>query len=178
MSYLDNYGNKVVRQTLELAGQNVGYTSVLQYPEQLHPYVYAQMIADNISFTLLEAEKSREFADSYRNFRVGSAALAVYRRGEQMRKSFVHGANAKPISGSDIINVHAEHTILSMVETGRQPTEHTHHVPLIGIIGDLQADQQSGTDTVTLHPCGICREVFQEEGSPIDNTSLVVTANT
>ncbi len=177
MNYLNNHGNKLVRQTLELSEQNVGYTSVLQYPEQLHPFVYAAMVADNVSFILLEAEKSREFADSYRNFRVGSAALAVYRRGEQMRKSFVHGANSKPVSGSDIINVHAEHTILSMVETGRRTDEQTHHVPLVGIIGDLQADQQSGTDTATLHPCGICREAFQEQESLVDSTSLIVTTN-
>ncbi len=149
---------------------------MLRYPEQLDPRVYAESIAGNVNYVLLEAENARQEADSYRGFTVGAAAMAIYRRGEQLRKMYVHGANAKPVQGSDIINVHAEHTVFSMVEDGRMPHETAHHIPLIAIIGDLQPDQQAGTNTSTLHPCGICRDMFHEDRSPIDDTSLIVTA--
>lgn len=176
MNYLDNPGNRLVRQTLSLSRENLGYTSTRRYPEQLHPAVNAASIAGNVNFVLLHAELSRQFADSYRDFRVGAAAMAVFRREQQLRMAYVHGANAKPVAGSDIINVHAEHTVLSMVEDARRPGESTYHIPLIAIIGDLQPDQQSGTNTSTLHPCGICRDMFYEDTSPIDDKSLIVTA--
>ena len=125
---------------------------------------------------LAGAEQARALAKSYRNFRVGAAALAVYKNGQTISHRIVHGANAKPVEGSDIINVHAEHILMLNAEAYKEEGDEV-TIPAIAVIGDLQPDQQSNEQTKTLHPCGVCRQAFEEHGSPISHDTICFTAN-
>lgn len=175
MSFSDNPGNKVVRS---MSGLSRLDTPRLYWP-QYNPMDDAEevMMYPGLAIRLLAgAEQARAFAESYRGFRVGAAALAVYRNGRTVSQRIVHGANAKPVAGSDIVNVHAEHVLMLNAEAYKKEGDML-TFPAFAVIGDLQPDQQSNEETRTLHPCGVCREAFEEQGSPVNPDTVCFTAN-
>lgn len=146
-------------------------------PEPEHPLAVSTAAMNSLVVTLLGAEKARQHADSYRQFRVGAAAVAFF-YGPRGRRSlnFAHGVNVKPIQGSDVINVHAEQMVMAGIEASKAPDESV-YVPVMAVVGDLQPDQQSGEETLTLHPCGVCRDAFNQPDTPVDERTLFVSAN-
>lgn len=178
MSYWEtaNPGTRLVKTAYETSAQGVGVQLVGARPP-LYPGEFAATAVNVLIPTLLGAERAREFADSYRDFRVGAAAVAYFysERGSRSLQ-LAHGANVKPTQGSDEINVHAEQMIMAAVEAKRQPDEDV-YVPLMAVVGDLQPDQQSGEQTLTLHPCGVCRDAVAQADTAVDERTLFVTAN-
>jgi cytidine deaminase len=177
MNYLSNPGNRLVRQNMKLEKLDSGkvYMPHLN-PNFPDPIARAWVGANFMVGALLGAEKARLLADSYRDFNVGAAALTTYNMGHVMAHQFVHGANMKPVQGLEDINVHAEHTLLSRIDNQTEKGESA-RVNVLAVVGDIQPDQQSGEVTRTLHPCGVCREQFENPVSPIDESTLFVTAN-
>ena len=178
MSYMENIGNRVVAQTIglnSLDSQKV-YNPLLNNGEHA-PYLSdtALAVANALPIVIAGAMQARDYADSWRNFRVGASALAIYRRGPVRSQMFVHGANMKPTE-ADTVNIHAEHTLMTNILAHKEPKEVV-EATIVAVVGDLQPDQQSGTKTRTLHPCGVCREAFAEPDSPINERTIFVTAN-
>ena len=177
MAYRDNPGNAVLESYTRL--ELLDRAHVRQTPAPVpfaerSPLERRGTIANVTSYLVFEAQKSREFALSYRDFRVGAAALVLYWREGVEFQTYIHGANMKPTS-TDEINVHAEHVLLRSIEKYMRPDDHV-SVPIVSVIGDYQADQQSGKHTRTLHPCGVCRGDFQTFERPSFETTLFVTA--
>lgn len=140
------------------------------------PFEYAVTASNLLVDTLLSAEEARTYSRSWRGFAVGAAATAYFYSEHGARLiDRSHGANTKPAENSDI-NVHAEHVIMSMINHAKRLGEAV-YVPVLAIVGDLQPDQQSGEATKTLHPCGICRDAFEEDVTPISPETLIVTAD-
>lgn len=131
-------------------------------------------VANVLPYLLVEAGKSRELAASYRNFRVGAAALVLYWREGIEYQRYIHGANLKPSSADDI-NIHAEHVLMRSIQRHMQPDDQV-SVPALVVIGDYQHDQQSGRQMRTLHPCGVCRKDFVSFKNPSFAETLFITA--
>jgi cytidine deaminase len=179
MSYRDNPGNRLVEQTVALGIRAHDWEPyVYQYQSDEEKMSAALQIegAKAIPLLLAQAEAARQYARSYRNFRVGAAALSLFYNPEGLsRFGFFMGANVKPVQGSDVINVHAEHELMIQTEQEKYPDENA-SIPFFVVIGDMQADQQTGIETPTLHPCGVCRNTFLENDTPINLDSICVTA--
>jgi|GEM_PF-2680319 len=178
-SYLDNLGNHLVRQAVRLARHDRSgeFTSHQNIELFQHAEAIARLEAvKNIGRLLLAAEQARELADSWREFNVGGAAFVMYfdQQLSSWRFEIAHGANAKP-THDDTINVHAEHTLMTKATEGCLPGEVV-SIPFVCIIGDVQADQQSGLDSATLHPCGLCREAFLQPDTPIGPQTMFLSA--
>ncbi|MEO6761748.1 MAG: hypothetical protein ABI220_05275 [Candidatus Saccharimonadales bacterium] len=177
MNYLDNPGNNVVLRDMQLRKLDTYKVYLPMFRPNL-PEPSDRVVAsiNAIIPTLIGASRAREIAGSHRNFRVGAAALVQYQQGHVFAHQFVHGANIKPVQGLEEINIHAEHSILSKCEVEREPSE-TASIITLAVVGDIQPDQQSGQATTTLHPCGVCREQFEDPACPVDEETLIVTAN-
>lgn len=178
-SYLDNPGNQVVQRIIRMTRDNRHGAFWSHRELEEHREIAATTRAEgirNIGRLIRAAEDAREHALSYRNFRVGAAAFAAFSGGVRpWSYRLIHGANAKPTGNNDI-NVHAEHTLMTTTIESAQPDELA-TIPIMMIMGDLQPDQQTGLETPTLHPCGVCRDAFTEDDSPITQETLIVTAN-
>lgn len=179
MSYLDNPGNRLVRQTVRLGKHDRSGDFVTHRNIEL--FQQAEAVARiegvrNLARMLRAAEESRVHADSWRGFAVGGSAFVMYfnEDAQSWRYELVHGANAKPTEDS-AINVHAEHTLMTKAVEFARPGE-TVSIPFMCIIGDLQPDQQTGVRSSTLHPCGVCREVFKQPDTPVCPTTMFVSA--
>lgn len=179
MSYWSeaNPGTQLVHTAYALDRLGPSGLGLRAEPEPQHPFEIAMAANNALIIALLGAEKARRYADSYRQFLVGAAAVAYF-YGPRGRRSlnFAHGANVKPIQGSDIINVHAEQMVMAGIQASKAPDESV-YVPVMAVVGDLQPDQQSGEETLTLHPCGVCRDAFDQSDTPVDKRTLFVTAN-
>lgn len=177
MGYRDNPGNAVIAAYTQL--ETLDRDHVRQTPANApfslrHMFEQRGTVANVLTYLLVEAEKSREHALSYRNFRVGAAAVVLYWREGREYQMYVHGANMKPTT-SDDINVHAEHVLMRSIERYMRPGDEV-AVPALAVIGDYQDDQQSGRRTKTLHPCGVCREDFCSFEHPSFSDTLFLTA--
>ena len=179
MSYADNPGNSVVRQMVQMGIYRAEWRSLVY--NGLDEIDAARVVlqtegARNLGALIADAERARRYANSYRDFRVGASAFAAYVGGnhETVFESLL-GANSKPVQGSDIINIHAEHELMIQA-TERKLLGQTALIPIFVVIGDLQPDQATGNETATLHPCGVCREAFLEPEAPISPESVCVTA--
>ncbi len=179
MSFRDNPGNGVVQQMVQLGLHRGEWRSHIYGHLSRDAEVQAAVQiegARNIVSLLAQAEWARQYARSYRNFRVGAAALAAYSGGgHPLVIEALLGSNSKPVQGSDAINIHAEHELMIQAMERKLPGQ-VAHIPIFTVMGDLQPDQQTGNETPTLHPCGICRDSFMEPGSPISPESICVTA--
>ena len=179
-SFMDNPGNGIVRQMVQLGLHRGEWRSHVYRDLSAEEATRAALQiegARNIGLVLSQAERARDMARSYRNFRVGAAGLAgYYGAGTPLSIEVLLGANAKPVSGSDIINIHAEHEVMIQAMERRLPQQEA-TIPLFAVVGDLQPDQQTGLETPTLHPCGVCRDAFLEDETPITPDSICVTAN-
>lgn len=179
-SFMDNPGNGIVRQMVQLGLHRGEWRSHVYRDLSAEEATRAALQiegARNIGLVLSQAERARDMARSYRNFRVGAAGLAgYYGAGTPLSIEVLLGANAKPVAGSDIINIHAEHEVIIQAMERRLPQQEA-TIPLFAVVGDLQPDQQTGLETPTLHPCGVCRDAFLEDETPITPDSICVTAN-
>ena len=139
---------------------------------------HRQYGADNAILLLTAAERARAFSRSWRDFRVGAAALAIYEGGGfPTEYRLIHGANFKPEESSNEVNIHAEDILNHRALEGCRPEQKV-SIAAFAVVGDLQPDQQSAVVTDTLHPCGLCRDSFMHPGSPIGPETLGITANT
>lgn len=172
-----NPGTKAIHTAFQLDRMGVSGLHLRNERIPQYPMEFAMASVNALIPSLLGAEKARQHADSYRRFLVGAAAVAYFYGPRGARKmNFAHGANIKPTQGSDEINVHAEHIVMAAINASRQPDEDA-YVPVLAVVGDLQPDQQSGEQTHTLHPCGVCRDAFCQPDTPVDERTLFVTAN-
>lgn len=179
MSYFENAnpGTKLVHTAYKLDRMGVRNRWLPHNREPQFPSEFAAHTANALVQCLLNAEKARQHADSYRQFLVGAAAVAFFYGLQGSRTlELYHGANVKPLEGSDVINVHAEQMIMANISAARQPDESV-YVPLLAVIGDLQPDQQTGRESLTLPPCGVCRDASMQPDTPVDERTLFVTMN-
>ena len=179
MSYTDNPGNRLVGQTVRLGRHDRdGEFETQREVQEFRQGEYLCRIdgVQNIGRLLLAAERARTEADSWRDFRVGAAAMVCYFNPAEhtWRYELVQGANSKPTESGEI-NVHAEHTIMTKAREFALPGE-VYTVPFVVLIGDMQADQQTGIHSPTLHPCGVCRQAFKEPDTPIGPTTMFLSA--
>ena len=179
-SYLDNPGNQLVEQVLRIqkhdrSGEFVSHRALALGEDIIATTRFEG--ARNITALIGAVEDgARPLALSYRKFRVGAAAMVTLFGGDrQWSYMLSHGANVKPVD-SDVINVHAEHELMIKAKESTEEGEEV-NIPIMLVIGDLQADQQTGRESPALHPCGVCRGAFMEEDSPISQETLIVTAN-
>jgi cytidine deaminase len=93
-------------------------------------------------------------AYSWRDFAVGAVGFAM--DPEEQRFGLFTGFNVKS-SQDGVINIHAEQMVLAKAR---------HHgfgrLDALGVLGDPQPDQQSGHQSLTLCPCGLCRTMLAE----------------
>ncbi len=80
------------------------------------------------------------------------------------------GINIKPEKES-AINVHAEQLALQKIKDLGGDV-----ISLIVVVGELQADTQSGRLATTLQPCGLCRDKLDRSGLVVDDGTIVVSA--
>lgn len=111
---------------------------------------------------------------SYRNMRVGAAALVLYTSESMKRGIVVCGANFKPVPYEGALNLHAEDVVAAFANALKKPDE-TLSIPVIAVVGDVQPDQQSGKVTPTLHPCGLCRDKMTHGSLPLAPESIIIT---
>lgn len=134
--------------------------------------------AENAILLLSAAERARNYAKSWRKFKVGAAGFAIYEGGGlPVQYRLIHGANFKPLENDGSINIHAEDILGYRALQARRPGQHV-DIAAFAVVGDPQPDQQSGIVTDTLQPCGLCRDSFMKAHSPIGPESFGVTANT
>ncbi len=177
MGYRDNPGNAAIETYTALTALDRGFSRTVPVTEPFseRPALNRRATAvNNLSYLLGEAEKSREYARSYRDFRVGAAAFVLYWKDGIERQAYIHGANIKPTRSNEV-NVHAEHILMRNIERYQQPGEQI-DVPILAVVGDYQPDQQSGIETRTLHPCGICRTDFASFTEPSFDDTIFITA--
>lgn len=110
-----------------------------------------------------EATRAYELGYSYRNFRVGAAALYLC----DERLGIKYGANFKASKECEF-NRHAEQEILKELHLMDRAI-----CRVLAISGDLQVDQHSGKHTRTLHPCGWCRDAIAKSSSITPETVIV-----
>ncbi len=122
----------------------------------------------NLFEAFQRAQKARERAISYRDFKVGATALALKSNGRQTE--WFDGANIKP-EPQALTSVHAEQAALKKA-TNADFTA----VSMIAVVGETQHDQQSGREMVTLHPCGLCRDTFLESPLIDGQATLIASA--
>lgn len=110
-----------------------------------------------------EAARAYELGYSYRNFRVGAAALYLY--GGELNVEY--SANFK--SSRDCkVDRHAEQEILANLRAVGSVV-----CRALAVSGDLQIDQHSGKHTRTLHPCGWCRDAIANSPLITPETMIV-----
>lgn len=123
------------------------------------------------AYLLLALQRAREAqtqAVSYRDFRVGAAAVTL--TASPPRIQIVTGINVKPDQTTSM-NVHAEQVALQKVDD-----RGFNYVSILAVVGETQADTQSGQQTATLHPCGLCRNVMDEHSGINPELTLLASA--
>ena len=121
-------------------------------------------------------EAAEKFAISYRGFKVGCAVLAYSHKialatgvGVAGYKVFI-GYNIKPQEGEGP-NIHAEEIALFAAREEGYDT-----IIAITIVGETQADQQSGLITPNLHICGRCRLLLSSMPE-VKNATIILLAH-
>lgn len=114
-------------------------------------------------------EAIRRASISYRNFLVGVCVFAFKEDappGEQYR--IFPGANVKVLEGWD--------KQCAEIQACQQARIHGYTL-IIGlvIVGKPQRDDRSGVEPMTLHPCALCREYFQQIPEVVGETEFYST---
>lgn len=129
---------------------------------------FLSITGSNLLFALHRAVLARKLAVSYRDFNVGASVMTF--KLNPPESVFYTGINIKPEQES-VINVHAEQLALQKIKDfGGQV------ITVVAVVGELQADTQSGRLAETLHPCGLCRDKLTESGLLDQERSLIVSA--
>lgn len=121
-----------------------------------------------VLLALFRAREAREYAVSWRDFKVGAAIVALSQDAPS-RLQILTGINIKPDENSEL-NGHAEQMALCMASDRAFDA-----VSIVAVVGETQNDQQSGLGMATLHPCGKCRS-FMDDSPPIKQDTLIVSA--
>lgn len=118
------------------------------------------------------ARKVAENAASYRGFKVGCALLARRPKGETTLGHYkiITAANVKPLR--DGPKACAEQTALAYAHSNG-----FEHAVVIVIAGEPQADEKSGLETSTLHPCWQCRVLMKTLPLVTDETLIITIRN-
>ncbi len=162
----------LTQQTMELLSR-LPRIDTREFNSQLHPvydqtHVGLSITPANILFALHRAREARALAVSYRNFNVGAALIALSIGSPRFQ--VLSGVNVKPDAES-AMNVHAEQVALQKFHDREYSA-----VSIVAVVGETQNDQQSGQETPTLHPCGLCREVMANHVGIHNEHTLIVSA--
>lgn len=122
----------------------------------------------NLLLALHRAREAQALAVSYRDFRVGAAAVALTAGSPEFQ--MVTGINVKPDQTTSM-NVHAEQVALQKVDDRRFS-----YVSTVAVVGSSQADKQSGHEMTTLHPCGLCRDAMAAHPAIDPELTLLASA--
>lgn len=126
-----------------------------------HQKYFKQVKAEMIR----RAREVAERAFSYRHFKVGCAVLAWSR--ERNEYKIFAAANIKPLK--DGPKQCAEAVAVSYAISNGYDL-----IVAIVVVGEPQADSESGIESVTLHPCYICRK-FLSALPQVDKDTIVLT---
>lgn len=144
------------------------FGSVLNQEGYSLDQAFLSITGSNLLFALHRAVQARKLAVSYRNFNVGASVMTF--KLNPPESVFYTGINIKPEQES-VINVHAEQLALQKIKDfGGQV------ITMVAVVGELQADTQSGRLAETLHPCGLCRDKLADSGLLDQKRSLIVSA--
>lgn len=122
----------------------------------------------SVLLAMHRAREAQELAVSYRGFKVGAAAIGIT-FGEP-NFQIMTGVNVKPDADSTM-NVHAEQVALQKAHDRGFSA-----ISTLVVVGETQADQQSGHEMHTLHPCGLCRNALRNSSMIDPNATLIVSA--
>lgn len=118
---------------------------------------------DVVKLMAAEAIRAYSLGHSYRNFRVGAAAL--YSTNDGLR--IEHAANFKGSKECEYDRHSEQELLASMQKLGATTCN------ILAVSGDIQIDQHSGKETRTLHPCGWCREAISDSPLITESTTIV-----
>ena len=137
-------------------------------PEFTRRHMLQSQNAGNLLFALIRAREAQELAVSYRDFKVGAAALGFI--GNPSYRQLMTGVNMKPDEDT-AMNVHAEQVSLQKARDRGFDI-----VSMLVVVGNTQSDKQSGVEMPTLHPCGLCRGVMSSDPLIDNEATLIVSA--
>ncbi len=148
------------------------FSSVLN-PEYTRQHLVLSLMPDSLLFAMHRAREARKLANSWRNFNVGASAISLrIKAGAEFspaRFQVLEGVNVKPEEESKI-NIHAEQQALQKARDYG-----FNAVSMLVVVGEPQPDQQTGRESPTLHPCGLCRE-FMGNDPLIDNNNTLIAS--
>lgn len=159
---------KMERAFAELPGVRVGPYHSRIHNEYSRDDFLRSIIAPNVLAALHKARAARELAVSYRDFTVGAAIVALTSRNAGFQ--ILPGINAKPDEESSL-NMHAEQLALRTAKSVG-----ANLVSIVAVVGETQADQQSGHEMHTLHPCGKCRTKLADDPMVDNDATLIFSA--
>lgn len=136
--------------------------------ESAEDAAYGAVNGANLLFALQRAQKARELAVSYRDFNVGASVLSYTIN--PLTARLLSGINVNPQKNGEL-NMHAEQLVLQKIKDWG-----ANLITLITVVGEVQADTQSGFLAKTLHPCGLCREALDQSGYVDDDRTIVASA--
>lgn len=138
-------------------------------PEYDRNHLILSITPASLLFALHRAREARELAVSYRDFNVGAAIVALGLGGPASYQVLT-GINIKPDETSEL-NGHAEQMAIYKAND-----RDFNAVSIVAVVGETQADKQSGNHMHTLHPCGLCRDFMGEHPMIDDEATLIATA--
>jgi cytidine deaminase len=159
---------KMERAFAELPGVRVGPYYSRTHNEYNRADFLRSIIPTNVLNALHRAREAQELAVSYRGFNVGAAAVAL--TGRNAGFQILPGINAKTNEDGPL-NMHAEQLALRTASTLGADM-----ISIVAVVGETQADQQSGHEMHTLHPCGKCRAKLAENPMIDNDATLIFSA--
>jgi cytidine deaminase len=159
---------KMERAFAELPGVRVGPYYSHVHNEYNREHFLRSMIAPNVLVALHRAREAQELAVSYRDFNVGAAAVALTHQNAGFQ--ILPGINAKTNEDGPL-NMHAEQLALRTAKAIKADM-----VSIVAVVGETQADQQSGHEMHTLHPCGKCRTKLADDPMIDNDATLIFSA--
>ena len=136
-------------------------------PEYTRQHIALSLTPANLLIAMHRAREAQELAVSYRGFKVGAALIGLTFRPANFQ--IMTGVNVKPDEESQM-NVHAEQVALQKAHDRGVDA-----VSMVVVVGETQADKQSGHDMHTLHPCGLCRGVMDSDPL-VDNQATLIAS--
>lgn len=116
-------------------------------------------------FIDLAKKAAKEWAVSYRDFKVGASAYAVSLDG--LRAAYLFGANNTPYPGAP--KDCAEMDIIKKVNQ-----RGLDRIVALAIFGPPDSGTVNRVNTATLHPCDVCRTQFSEDPAVRDDTLFIM----
>jgi cytidine deaminase len=141
------------------------FIPVLKDPNERR-HAILSLTPGNLLYAMQCAREAYPLAVSWRDFKVGATAVGV-----TPKYQFLTGVNIKPDEDSSI-NIHAEQLALQKARD-RGFTA----VRMLVVVGNTQPDTQSGHEMHTLHPCGLCRQVIEDDPM-VDNEVTLIASTT